>query len=389
MPSASTDILTLLAITVREAGPVGMSPDTLAEQFKNISRSTLNRRLADLVKQGSIKPMGAGRSTRYVSCSPFTQADFDAYFAKPWEQRPVAVFDEAMLQPQPGLDADKARRMQQLQRIANPLDKRFLTNFLVHFSWGSSVLEGSSYSSLDTQALLDYGHRNKDKPTEDAVLILNHKRAIEYLWANPGLTLEKVLALHDRLTDNHEQEEVKDSDHFLPDFQRGKPREFEEVNLGASAYLPPFRPGTGYIAQALQGIIVTAQSLPPFQAALYLMTRIAYLQAFANGNKRTARLAANYPLVGAGLLPLSFADVDKAQYIRAMAAVYELRSLQLMENLFIHSYARSVVRGSQLPMELRRQGFDMEQLASALAGYVHSGQVPNDARAQAFISTTQ
>ena len=43
--------------------------------------------------------------------------------------------------------------------------------------------KGGSYSALDTQALIEYGQKNKDKPTADAVLVLNHKRAAEYLWA--------------------------------------------------------------------------------------------------------------------------------------------------------------------------------------------------------------
>jgi Fic family protein len=249
------------------------------------------------------------------------------------------------------------------------------------------VLEGSTYSALDTQSLLDYGQRNTSKPTEDAVLILNHKRAIEYLWSHPGLTVENVCAMHDLLTDDHQIPEVADSDHFLPAHQRGKPREYEEVNLASSAYIPPFKPGTGYVAQALETIAQTAAGMEAFQAALYLMTRIPYLQAFANGNKRTARLAANYPLVGAGLLPLSFADVNKADYIRAMAALYELRSTQWMEKLFIESYCRSVVRGSQMPIHLRGQGFDMNALARALADFVHTGHVPEDARVQAFIQS--
>ena len=55
---------------------------------------------------------------------------------------------------------------------------------LIDLSWGSSVLEGGTYSALDTEALIQYGQRNKNKPTADAVLVLNHKRAAEYLWAN-------------------------------------------------------------------------------------------------------------------------------------------------------------------------------------------------------------
>jgi hypothetical protein len=374
-----------LTRVIQTAGPAGISPEGIAQWLPELSRSTINRRLRQLMLQGAIEPVGAGRARRYVTRSPFTKADIDAYFAQDWQQRSVAIFDAALLSAEPGLPAEKALRMSQIQGLANPLDRRFLTQFLVHFSWGSAVLEGSTYSVLDTQSLFDYGQRNASKPTEDAVLILNHKRAIEYLWAHPSLTVENVCAVHALLTDDHAIKEVADSDHFLPVHQRGRPRECEEVNLAASAYIPPFKPGTGYVAQAFEMIVKTACDMPPFQAALYLMTRIPYLQAFANGNKRTARLAANYPLVSAGLLPLSFADVDKAGYIRAMAALYELRSTQWMELLFVESYCRSVVRGSQMPIALRGQGFDLNTLARSLADFVHTGHVPDDARAKAFI----
>ena len=40
-------------------------------------------------------------------------------------------------------------------------------------------------------------------------------------------------------------------------------------------------------------ILEQANALHPVQAAVYLMSRLPYLQAFANGNKRTSRLAAN------------------------------------------------------------------------------------------------
>jgi hypothetical protein len=121
------------------------------------------------------------------------------------------VFNEELLTPQPNIDADKARRCAAIQAIATPIDRQFLTRFLVDFSWGSSVLEGSTYS----------------------------------------------VALH------------------------------------------------------------------PIEAALYLMTRIPYVQVFANGNKRTSRLAANTALLAGGLLPFSFADVDKA--LRASSAALSIR----------------------------------------------------------------
>ena len=371
---------------IHAAGAAGLAPQQLAELVPNISRSTLNRQLAALAARGVIAAKGMGRSTRYISSAPFTRADIDAYFSIPWQQRPSAPFNEALLGSTPTLDADRAQRCTLIQAIAQPIDKRFLASFLIDWSWGSSVLEGGTYSALDTEALVQYGQRNLSKPTADAVLVLNHKRAAEYLWANRALNTQNVCAMHALLTDDHALEDVLDSDHFLPEHQRGKPREYEDVNLGASAYMPPFRPGTHYIAHAFAQIIDTANSLHPINAALYLMTRIPYLQAFANGNKRTSRLAANAPLLGAGLLPFSFADVDKADYIRGMAAFYELGSMHVIEQTFIQGYALSVVRSSNIPIPMRTLGFDVGAVARMLVEFVNTGRKPVDPRALVFIS---
>lgn len=378
----TADVTALIAA----AGPAGLAPDTLAAQLPAISRSTLNRRLVALVSQGVVRPVGTGRARRYVAATPLNRADIDAYFAMPWQQRPVARFDEALLSPEPGMPLDKAQRCAQMQALAQAVDKRFLTTFLIDFSWGSSVLEGGTYSALDTEALIQYGQKNNAKPTADAVLVLNHKRAAEYLWVHRELTVPHLHAMHALLTDDHGLPEVAESDHFLPAHQRGRAREYEEVNLGASAYLPPFRPGTGFVAQALSAVVATAGQLHPVQAALYLLTRIPYLQAYANGNKRTSRLAANAALLAQGLLPFSFADVAKADYIRGMAAFYELGSLHVMEQTFIQGYARSVVRGSNIPTSLRTRGFEVDATAQALVDFVNTGRQPSDKRAQLFVA---
>jgi Fic family protein len=369
------------------AGPAGLAPDELTRKLRKTSRSTVNRRLAELVKAGAVRSMGSGRSTRYVSASPLTRVDIDAYFDSPASQRPVAIFKEQLLAEHPGMDKDVARRCAAIQAIATPVDKRFLTRFLVDFSWGSSVLEGSTYSALDTEALIQYGQKNKNKPTADAVLVLDHKTAVEYMWKHRELTVENVCAMHALVTDDHGVPDAADSDHFLPEHQRGRPREYEEVNLGSSAYLPPFRPGEGFAKSALDEIVERARKLHPVDAALYLITRIPYVQVFANGNKRASRLAANTALLAGGLVPFSFADVDKADYIRGMAAFYELGSTLVMEQTFIDGYVRSVIRGSDIPIAMRTHGFDVDAIAPELADFVRTGRKPADERARVFIAS--
>ncbi len=373
---------------IADAGPAGVTPEGLEKRFLDSSRSTLNRRLRELCASGRVRAIGKGRSTRYASTAPFPEEDLVRYFETDWQERPVVGYHEEQLLPVPSVDPEKAGRLRNLTARSRPLDRRFLADFLIDFSWASSVLEGSTYSAIDTQALIEYGQRNPDKPVEDALLILNHKNAIEYLWEHRDLSVETLCRLQSILTDRHGIAEAMDSDHFLPDEQRGVPREYEEVRLGRSAYSPPFRPGTGYVGKALEQIVGMAKALDPVDAAFYLMTRIPYLQAFANGNKRTSRLAANLPLLGAGMLPISFVDFLKADYITGLSAFYELGDIQIIERAFIQGYVRSIVRGSELPASIRAGGFRMDEVVQDLVRYVQSGRLPGNPGAAVFLGAS-
>ena len=374
--SAHLDTESLLS-ALRVAGPAGLAPDELLQRFPAVSRSTLNRRLKTMVLAGELKVLNAGKATRYRSARPYSVASVRDYLAVDYRARPVALFQESLLAPMPEMDTDQAERLCRIQALARPLDRRFLADFLIDLSWASSLLEGSTYSSLDTQALVQYGERNPEKPAEDALLALNHSRAIAYLWEHRSLSVETLCKVHALLTDNHQVSEAIDSDHFLPATQRGVPREYEEVNLARSAYQPPYRPGSGYVAQAFAALVEAASRLAPVQAAFYLMTRIPYLQVFANGNKRTARLAGNIPLLNAGLLPISFVDMRKADYIEAMAAFYEVGDVQLMQDVFVSGYVRSIIRSSDIPAAMKLSGFQPEGLHAELLQYVRSGMRPS------------
>lgn len=371
---------------IREAGPTGIAPERLMGLVGDtMSRSTLNRALTSLVNQGAVAPMGRGPARRYVTLSPFSLADVEAFFQRSASMRPLAPFREELLNPTPNIDPERAKRCSQIQALAYPMDRKYLSRFLVDYSWASGVLEGSSYSEIDTEALVVYGEREPDKPMEDAVLALNHKQAAEHLWMHRELSVENICAMHALLTDDHNVAELAASDHFLRKEQRGAPRVYEDVNLANSAYLPPHRPGTSHARDVLERIVDTAKTLEPVEAAMYLLTRIAYVQSFANGNKRTSRIAANLPLLAAGLVPSSFVDITKARYIRGMAAFYELGSMLVIEQAFIEGYVRSIMRCSNLPAELRGVGADLDGAAKQLCDFINSGNRPKTPAVAAFL----
>ena len=320
------------------AHPGGVSSGEIEAHF-DVSRSTLIRRLKAAMQAGAITVSGKGPATRYFSADSLSA--LKTYFAKPHTERVVASYREERLAPLPGLSDEAALKFRGIAK--HPLDKRELGKFLIDFACASSVLEGGTYSLLDTQALIAYGEKSTGKPLEDAFLVLNHKEAFEYLHGN--LRLDSIYRVHDLLTSDHGLPELAESRHFLPAEQRGVPREYAEIDIALSAYLPPFRPGTGYIAKALERVLETADSIQdPVQAAFYLLTRIPYLQPFKDGNKRTSRAICNVPLIRVGLPPISFVDFGKQDYIVSLLAFYELGDTRLAERCFVEAYTKSIAR---------------------------------------------
>ena len=96
--------------------------------------------------------------------------------------------------------------------------------------------------------------------------------------------------MHKRLTDDHGLRELQTAPHFLKKEQQGVLREYEDINITLSSYAPPLRPGTGFIQKMLDRILTTSAAIDsPLESAFYLLTRLPYLQAFVDGNKRTSR----------------------------------------------------------------------------------------------------
>jgi hypothetical protein len=66
------------------------------------------------------------------------------------------------------------------------------------------------------------------------------------------------------------------------------------------------------------------------------------LQPFVDVNKRTSRLAANIPLIRKNLVPLSFLDVPEATYVAGLVGIYELCRVELLRDVYVWAYERSV-----------------------------------------------
>lgn len=205
---------------------------------------------------------------------------------------------------------------------------------LIDLSWNSSRLEGNTYSLLETEQLLQ-SSQSGDVLSREAVMILNHKAAIEFLLESASeATFDRrtILNLHALLT----------TDLLRSASYEGALRS-DPVGIGGSAYLPLAIPAL--IESLFDQILTKARAIrDPFEQAFFAMVHLPYLQPFIDGNKRVSRLAANLPFFQRNLAPLSFTGVAEKDYTDAMLAVYELNEVSLLRDVFVQAYERSAER---------------------------------------------
>jgi len=217
------------------------------------------------------------------------------------------------------------------QQPAGTYARNVIAPLLIDLSFSSSRLEGNRYTRLDTEVLFRSGNANpQDK---DAIMLLNHKRAIEFLIDEVplyGLTVIVIRNIHTLLM----QGLLHDEDSL------GAIRQ-KVVNISNTTYVPAQMPS---LLEEMLGVIVAkARDIKnPVEAAFFLWVNLAYLQPFEDGNKRTSRLSANIPLLMYNCAPLSFLDVTDDDYSRAKIGVYERLDISAAADLFAWTYRRSI-----------------------------------------------
>lgn len=333
-------------------GPVGADDMTTHMGEK---RPTVNRYLATLVASGVILREGSGPATSYRIAAPTTDTSSRA-ITLPWSAKalelraqleapmgtrtPVSyqrqfvdgyVPNQSSLLPTHLAESLLATGRAQGQQPASTYARKVLEQLLIDLSWHSSRLEGNRKSLLDTRKLFAQGRSTGDDL--DATMLLNHKDAIEFMVdAVPeyGITAPVVRNIQSLLMQG-----LLDNPDAVGAIRN------TVVNITNSVYLPTQAPAL--LEEMLGLVIEKARHIKnPVESAFFLWVNIAYLQPFEDGNKRTSRLCANLPLMLSNCAPLSFLDVEQADYAIAVTGVYERLDVTLAVELFAWTYHRSI-----------------------------------------------
>lgn len=395
----------------------GIGIDALLQAIdENMSRRTLQRRLALLISQDRIQTSGESRALRYLS-TPFVmetsiqqhkndanQASSEvyvptspkgdaikAYVRQPRQLRsPVGYKMEFLEQYHPNqttyLPQSLRDQLHALGRSpakqtpAGTFARDILNRLLIDLSWASSQLEGNTYSRLDTERLIEFGQVAEGKDALETQMILNHKDAIEYLVHDPehaNLTPDTIIALHAFLSDG-----------LMADPSACGRIRRRAVEIGSSVYLPIALPQR---LEELFGIVIqmAAEIQDPFEQAFFLMVHLPYLQPFEDVNKRVSRLAANIPFIRHNLCPLSFIDVPQQAYVDAMIGVYELNRIELLRDVFVWAYERScqqyvALKQNLVPPDIFRLRY-RQALTEVVVAIVRSDEAASDATVRSRI----
>ena len=200
----------------------------------------------------------------------------------------------------------------------------------VDLSWKSSQIEGNTYSLLETERLLKDKQTASGKTKEEAVMLLNHKDALDFVLDVPDYL--KELSVH-RIEDIHSI--------LTKELEVDRNIRHRRVGITGTNYRP--LDNEFQIREALEDTCTLVNGKDNvFEKALLTLVLLSYIQAFVDGNKRTARITSNAVLIANGYCPISFRTVDSIDYKKAMLMFYEQNNIAAFKKIFIEQFLFAV-----------------------------------------------
>jgi Fic family protein len=301
-----------------------------------VSRFTVLRDLELLQELGIIKKEGKGRNTRYYLLNN-NFFDIDNYFNKGPDERDVKPFNLDFLKKEIFTEKEYSYLNDINKKYRDSVSKMNKTQFrkemerlTIELSWKSSQIEGNTYTLIDTEMLIKERIEAVGKKKEEAIMILNHKDAIDYILKNKDkfkkVNLFEIEKIHQLLTKGL----------GINYGIRNNP-----VRIIGTRYSPPSN--RSQIVESINLIIDKInKAKDPFSKALLSILMISYLQPFEDGNKRTSRILGNAILLANDICPLSYRSVNESDYKKGMILFYEQNYVKYFKELFVEQFKFAV-----------------------------------------------
>jgi len=310
-----------------------------------LSYATVKRLIKQLVSANFVLSSGEGKHLYTISPSyeVLHPIDLAEYFQKEIDERIIREtyqfnLIKGVLKQVTIFTDEELRFLNNLQSMfeknraslsANTYEKE-MQRLAIDLSWKSSQIEGNTYSLLETERLLLEKETASGKTKDEAIMLLNHKDALDFIKENPDylspLTIHGIEDIHQLL---------------VKELQVDKGIRKHRVGISGTNYKP--LDNDFQIKEALQDMCDLVNSLTNvFEKALLLLVLLSYIQAFSDGNKRTARIVCNAVLLENGCCPISFRTIDPIEYKKALLLFYEQNNLSAIKKMFIDQFEFAV-----------------------------------------------
>jgi Fic family protein len=311
-----------------------------------IGYATIKRVLTYLVSENLISSKGKGKGTKYLigpSYELLRSINVESYFEKEQDERQIKegfnlLLITEILQntnlytevEQKHLQALHAKFKQNIAGLSQTEYNKEMERLAIDLSWKSSQIEGNTYTLLETERLLKEKETAKGKPKDDAIMLLNHKDALNFIVAHP----DYVVPLNVRGIEDIHSLLIKD---LGVDCNIRRRR----VGISGTNYNP--LDNEHQIREALVDMckLINVKE-DVFEKSLLALVLLSYIQAFVDGNKRTARIVSNAILIAHAYCPISFRTVDSIEYKKAMLIFYEQNNISAFKEIFINQYEFAV-----------------------------------------------
>ena len=326
--------------------PLANRTEIMAGLTKAPSDSTMKRLLSAAVKEGNIETAGRGPATKY-KLTPQAHVtmplDLATYFDKDIDEREVQesfnfdlirdVLPNVEIFTKEELEVLNAAQMEFEKNTEGMTELEYrkeMERLGVDLSWKSSQIEGNTYSLLETERLLKDKQTASGKTKEEAIMLLNHKDALDFVLDIPDYL--KELSVH-RIEDIHSI--------LTKELEVDRNIRHRRIGITGTNYRP--LDNEFQIREALEDTCTLVNGKDNvFEKALLTLVLLSYIQAFVDGNKRTARITSNAILIANGYCPISFRTVDSIDYKKAMLMFYEQNNIAAFKKIFIEQFLFAV-----------------------------------------------
>ena len=333
----------LRAFQVKTISPKGILIQINKSEKSELVRMTIIRDIDFLLENKLIIREGKGRSVKYYIASKIwlRYFDVDDYFQIEPDERKIKneslnfeIFDKF----KPLFYDEEINKLvetnngykERLKLISPVILQKETERLTIDLSWKSSMIEGNTYTLLETENLIKESQEAEGHNRQEAIMILNHKKAIDFIFNNKkyfvNLKFNQIEELHRMIIRG-----------------MGVSAGIRQiaVGIGGTRYKP--LDNQFQIREAMDKTISLVNKIKnPLEKALALNLLVAYIQPFEDGNKRTSRLLGNAVLLAHDYCPLSFRSIAVKDYKKAILLFYEQNSALYFKELFVEQFKFAV-----------------------------------------------